>query len=60
MNRLLNTQNITLGALVFIPLIYIPVPEVMDYFYQPKVFGMLFFSLIYLYLIFRERNHIQK
>lgn len=60
MKRLLHPHFIALGALMIIPLIFVPIPEYMDYFYQPKVFGMLFFSLMYLLFIFKERNDIQR
>ncbi len=51
-------DKITLAALVFTPLVIFPFSIDFDYFYEPKLYMLLFLSICYLLLILKYRKQI--
>lgn len=51
-------ERIVLAALLFTPLVIFPFSINFDYFYEPKLYMLLFFAVCYLLLLLKFRNQI--
>lgn len=53
-------NQIIVAALVLLPLVFIPVEQIIDFFYLPKVVVMFLLTYTYIFILVKNRNHFNQ
>ncbi len=59
-NALRKINNIILAVVVLVPLVFIPIEAIEDFFYRPKVFALLILGITYLMILFKNTNYLNQ